>query len=95
MLTGVGGGVLRDVLVSEVPTILRSELYAIAALAGAAIVVLARTLGFPAHTGAVGGVLVCFALRVVAIRHGWRLPVVGEWRRSDDGAIEVDDAPRP
>jgi uncharacterized membrane protein YeiH len=95
MLTGVGGGVLRDVLVSEVPTILRSELYAIAALAGAAIVVLGRALELPTHTGAIGGVLVCFALRMVAIRRGWRLPVVGEWRRGDDGAIEVDDARRP
>jgi uncharacterized membrane protein YeiH len=95
MLTGVGGGVLRDVLVSEVPTILRSELYAIAALAGAATVVLGRALELPSHIGAIGGVLVCFALRVVAIRHGWRLPVVGEWRRSDDGGIEVDDSRQP
>ena len=95
MLTGVGGGVLRDVLVSEVPTILRSELYAIAALAGAAIVVLARALELPPYTGAIGGVVVCFALRVVAIRRGWRLPMPGEWRRSDDGAIEVDDSTQP
>jgi len=94
VLTGVGGGVLRDVLVSEVPVILRSELYAIAALAGAATVVLARALALPAQVGAIGGVVVCFALRAIAIRRGWRLPVVGEWRRTESGAIEVDQSPR-
>jgi len=39
MLTGIGGGVARDVLLAEVPAVLRSDLYAVAALAGAAIVV--------------------------------------------------------
>ena len=39
MLTGIGGGMLRDVLLSEVPAVLRSDLYAVAALAGAAVVV--------------------------------------------------------
>jgi uncharacterized membrane protein YeiH len=95
VLTGVGGGVLRDVLVSEVPTILgRSELYAVAALCGATIVVVARELGLPPHVGAIGGALACFALRAIAIRRGWRLPVVGEWRRTENGAIEGDERPR-
>src|SRR6516162_5243646 len=39
MLTGIGGGIVRDVLLAEIPIVLRSDLYAIAALAGAAIVV--------------------------------------------------------
>jgi uncharacterized membrane protein YeiH len=84
VLTGIGGGVVRDVLVSEVPTVLRSELYAVAALCGAAIVVLARALELPSPVGALGGVFVCFALRALAIKRGWRLPVVGEWRRLED-----------
>lgn len=94
VLTGVGGGVLRDVLVSEVPTVLRSELYAVAALCGAVIVVVSRELAFPPFVGALGGVFTCFALRALAIRRGWRLPVVGEWRRAPDGGIEVDESPR-
>ena len=84
VLTGIGGGVVRDVLVSEVPTVLRSELYAVAALCGATIVVLARALELPSEAGALGGVFVCFALRALAIKRGWRLPVVGEWRRLGD-----------
>jgi uncharacterized membrane protein YeiH len=87
VLTGIGGGVLRDLLISEVPTVLRSELYAIAALSGATIVVLARELGLPANVGTVSGALVCFALRAIAIRRGWRLPVAGEWRRTVGDAI--------
>jgi len=73
-LTAVGGGVVRDVLVSEVPTVLYSELYAIAALAGATVVVVGRSLNFPSDTTAVAGAALCFVLRLIAIRRGWRLP---------------------
>ena len=44
VLTGIGGGMVRDVLVAEVPTVLRTELYAVAALLGAAVVVIGRVL---------------------------------------------------
>ncbi|HEX3275627.1 MAG TPA: trimeric intracellular cation channel family protein, partial [Gemmatimonadales bacterium] len=74
VLTGVGGGMLRDVLVSEVPGVLRGELYASAALAGAAVVVLGNLLRLPTPTGAVAGAILCFLLRFLAIRRGWRLP---------------------
>ena len=40
MLTGIGGGMMRDVLLAEIPTVLRADLYAVAALAGAAVVVI-------------------------------------------------------
>ena len=74
VLTGVGGGMVRDVLVSEVPAVLRGELYASAALAGAGIVVLARLLEFPTPIGVVTGAIICFLLRYLAIRRGLRLP---------------------
>jgi uncharacterized membrane protein YeiH len=73
-LTGIGGGMLRDVLVSEVPTVFRAELYAVAALAGAAVVVTGDLAGLPAPAVAVGGALVCFGLRMVGVRRGWKLP---------------------
>jgi uncharacterized membrane protein YeiH len=47
MLTGIGGGMLRDVLVLEIPIVLRAELYAVAALAGAAVVVAGHLLHVP------------------------------------------------
>lgn len=74
MLTGVGGGMVRDVLVSEIPTVLRTELYAIAALIGAAAVVIGRMLNVPSSVSAVTGAVLCFAVRLAAMRRGWRLP---------------------
>lgn len=75
MLTGIGGGVARDVLLAEIPAVLRSDLYAVAALAGAATVVGGHLLDIPILVTATGGGLVCFGLRMMAIRRGWHLPV--------------------
>jgi len=75
MLTGIGGGVARDVLLAEIPAVLRSDLYAVAALVGAAIVAGGSLLQLPVLVTALAGGLACFGLRVVAIRRGWRLPV--------------------
>ena len=75
MLTGIGGGMVRDVLVREIPTVLRTELYAVAALIGAAVVVMGRMLHVPSSVAAVAGAILCFGLRFMAMRHGWQLPV--------------------
>jgi uncharacterized membrane protein YeiH len=74
MLTGIGGGMLRDVLVMQIPAVLRSDLYALAALVGAAIVVGGHVLNVNAVATTLVGGLACFALRYMAIRHGWHLP---------------------
>jgi uncharacterized membrane protein YeiH len=82
MLTGIGGGMLRDVLVREIPVVLRADLYALAALAGAAVVITGRMLHWPLLPTMVGGVLVCFFMRLVAIRRGWSLPTAdNRWPR--------------
>jgi uncharacterized membrane protein YeiH len=75
MLTGIGGGMARDVLLAQIPTVLRADLYAVAALVGAAIVVIANLLHLPPGIAALVGAALCFGLRVMAIKHGWRLPV--------------------
>jgi uncharacterized membrane protein YeiH len=74
MLTGIGGGIVRDGLLAQVPTVLRSDLYAVAALAGATIVVLGDRIAISPILTAVAGAALCFALRVLAIRRGWHLP---------------------
>ncbi len=74
MLTGIGGGMARDILVREIPTVLRTELYAVAALIGAAVVVLGRMLQVPPSAAAVAGAVFCFGLRSMAMRRGWHLP---------------------
>lgn len=75
VLSGIGGGIARDVLVAEVPHVLQRELYAVAALVGAACVVAGDALGLPGATCAIAGAALCFALRFLAIRRGWQLPV--------------------
>jgi len=75
MLTGIGGGMLRDVLVAEIPNVLRSDLYAVAALAGAVVVVVGHQFGISPTLAAVLGAGICFCLRLFAIRRGWQLPV--------------------
>lgn len=74
MVTGIGGGMTRDVLLAEIPQVLRSDLYAVAALAGAAVVVLGSMLGISPGIAALAGAALCFGIRFMAIRHGWRLP---------------------
>jgi uncharacterized membrane protein YeiH len=78
MLTGIGGGMVRDVLVTETPTVLRAELYAVAALVGAAVVVVGHLLLLPSAPLAIVGAALCFGLRLAAIRRGWGLPVARE-----------------
>lgn len=78
MLTGIGGGMTRDLLLAETPTVLRADLYALAALAGAGVVVIGRMWQLPPTAVAVAGAIFCFGLRFMAIRRHWRLPVAGE-----------------
>lgn len=73
-ITGIGGGMLRDVLVGEIPSVLRGGLYAIPALVGAGIVVGAyhsgdHTIVFPIVAAAV-----CFLMRMASLRYGIGLP---------------------
>ena len=75
MLTGIGGGMARDVLLAKIPTVLRADLYAVAALAGAAVVVTGSLLDLPSTAATIVGAALCFGLRLMAIQHGWRLPV--------------------
>jgi uncharacterized membrane protein YeiH len=78
VVTGVAGGILRDVLIGEVPLVFQPEihLYATAAMCGAAAFALLRQAGFPEHAAtAIGGALV-LALRLAGIRWRLSLPVI-------------------
>lgn len=74
-ITGVGGGTLRDVLVQRIPSVLRSELYAIPALVGAAITVVAsQLLGGYRPATAIGAAAVCFGIRMLGVRFDLNAP---------------------
>jgi uncharacterized membrane protein YeiH len=86
-ITGIGGGMVRDILVREVPTVLRGGLYAIPALVGAGIVVAAYktgnyTIAFPIIAAAL-----CFLLRLAGLRYGIGLPAATD--------VAVTAIPRP
>ncbi len=80
MLTGIGGGIVRDVLTARVPVVLHSEIYAVAALAGALIVVGGHALALPGWLYAPAGIGACVFLRVMALYRGWRLPIASSHR---------------
>jgi len=75
-MTGVAGGVLRDVLSAEVPLILRRDVYATAAVAGISVYLLLQGLGMPQPAAAAVGMVVVVALRLLAIVRGLGLPSI-------------------
>ena len=91
VLSGIGGGMLRGVLVTQIPTVLRAELYAVAALAGAVVVVVGQELNLPPTATAIAGAALCFGLRLIAIRRGWRLPVADLPQPPKAGADVADE----
>jgi uncharacterized membrane protein YeiH len=94
MLTGIGGGMTRDVLLAGVPTVLRADIYATAALAGAAVVVIGHVLLLPSVPVAIAGAALCFGLRMLAIRRTWKLPTAASGNTGDRAGDAGDDRGR-
>lgn len=73
-VTGCFGGVLRDVLLNNVPLIFQKEIYASASILGGIVFFLLRTLQLPISYSSLLGILVVFLIRVLAVRFSWSLP---------------------
>src|SRR5262249_7657227 len=73
-ITGVGGGTIRGIFLAQNPAVLRVDIYAVAALAGAAVMIAGIKLGLPRTVMMVVGAVVCFLLRVVSVWQHWNLP---------------------
>jgi Glycine transporter len=73
-VTGVGGGTLRDVLLGQIPSVLRRGLYAIPALSAAAITDTAIRAGIYRPPAAAGAVLACFLIRVLGVSYDLNAP---------------------
>ena len=73
-ITGVGGGTVRDVMIQRIPTVLRSELYAIPALVGATITVITTRTGVYGLPLALGAAVACFGIRMLGVRFGLNAP---------------------
>lgn len=74
-ISGIGGGVIRDILSGRVPVVLRSEIYATPAFLGAGIVVVASALEYDALWVPIAAAITCFTIRLLAIRRGWNAPL--------------------
>ncbi len=76
-ITGAGGGVIRDVLLGEMPLVLYREVYISAVVAGAGAMMLARWLGASEIIGFLIAMAIATTLRMVCIRFDWSLPRLG------------------
>jgi uncharacterized membrane protein YeiH len=77
MVTGIGGGMTRDLLAGRVPVVFRSELYATPALAGSAIAVVGVRMDLPTVAVAAAGASACLVWRLLAMWRDWRAPLPG------------------
>ncbi|HEY6203340.1 MAG TPA: trimeric intracellular cation channel family protein [Candidatus Limnocylindria bacterium] len=73
VLTGIGGGIARDLLVGEIPFVLQRDVYALAALAGSVTMAVGYELALPLGLVAPSAAIICFVTRVIAWRRGWNL----------------------
>ncbi|MGA4851502.1 trimeric intracellular cation channel family protein [Streptomyces sp. G5(2025)] len=94
LMTAVGGGVLRDIVANEVPSLVRwdRDLYAVPAIVGATMVALC--IRFDELTAFTSGlaVVTTFVLRLLALRYHWRAPRAWN-RRSTAVEAEVEETP--
>jgi len=76
VITAVFGGVIRDVLINEVPLIFRKELYGMVCAAGGGLYIILVDSGVDTDTAGIICVVSIFVLRALAIRYGWSVPVL-------------------
>lgn len=77
ILSGVGGGVIRDLLAGQTPLIMRSDIYATAALAGTTLyVLLVEMTGLTDWLAAAVGMVTIFGLRMAGLKRDWSLPTL-------------------
>ena len=76
MLTAVGGGILRDMFVNEIPMVFVKELYASASFLGVVVFFIILEIGFQIELATIGSIVVTTVLRLVAMKYNWNLPKV-------------------
>lgn len=84
-LTGIGGGILRDVLALTHPVVLHREIYAVASLGGAAILTWLHYLGAPAALSVVACGAAVVTIRLLSLKYGWALPSLVKHEEGDGG----------
>lgn len=84
-ITGAAGGVIRDILINEVPLIFRQDIYALACIAGGIVYILGYSYGLQAEINAALSAIVVITIRLLAVKYHWQLPILkGEDYKADE-----------
>ena len=94
MCTGAAGGVIRDILINEVPLIFRRDIYAIACLVGGLFYTYALKYGAPIIIAQSGCALMVILIRLFAVRYHWQLPLLHAYRLNRFNAQKMHTGPR-
>jgi uncharacterized membrane protein YeiH len=76
MVTAVGGGILRDMFVNEIPMVFVKELYASASFLGVVVFYIFLLIKFQIEVATIGSIVITTMLRLIAMKHNWNLPKV-------------------
>ncbi len=74
MITGVGGGLIRDIIVGRTPVIFSKHIYAVAAILGGIGYLICRSMGIAEGIAAMGGIIAIFVIRMLSTYFKWNLP---------------------
>lgn len=86
-LTGIGGGILRDLFVCKIPSVLKEKIYAIAAIAGGILYYVLLRVNAGEAVAMVCGMAAVILLRLFATKYGWDLPRIREGKKTNESHI--------
>lgn len=86
-VTGAAGGVIRDILINEIPLIFRKDIYAVACILGGIIYIIAYKIDMPAEINAILSAFTVIIIRILAVKYHWQLPIL----KGDDNNPEQEN----
>lgn len=86
-VTGAAGGVIRDILINEIPLIFRKDIYAVACILGGIIYIIAYKIDMPAEISAILSAFTVIIIRILAVKNHWQLPIL----KGDDNNPEQEN----
>lgn len=75
-ITGAAGGIIRDILINEVPLIFRRDIYAMACVAGGVVYVIGYSWNIQAETNAILSAITVITIRLLAVKFHWNFPIL-------------------
>ena len=75
-VTGAAGGIIRDILINEVPLVFRKDIYAMACIAGGITYILGYSVGLQAEVNAILSAIIVISIRTLAVKYHWQLPIL-------------------